>query len=101
MNKEEVTMLGFEIVAYAGEARSKLLDALKKAEEGNFEEADALIESANDSIVSAHKTQTDMLAREAGGEDLDIGFIMIHGQDHLMTTILLKDIISHLINIYK
>ncbi|MDS6114329.1 PTS lactose transporter subunit IIA, partial [Streptococcus pneumoniae] len=25
MNREEVTLLGFEIVAYAGDARSKLL----------------------------------------------------------------------------
>ncbi|HGJ3124355.1 TPA: PTS lactose transporter subunit IIA, partial [Streptococcus pneumoniae] len=27
MNREEVTLLGFEIVAYAGDARSKLLEA--------------------------------------------------------------------------
>ena len=32
MNREEATLLGFEIVAYAGEARSYLLDALKAAE---------------------------------------------------------------------
>ena len=30
MNREEVTLLGFEIVAYAGDARSKLLEALKQ-----------------------------------------------------------------------
>lgn len=32
MNREEVTLLGFEIVAYAGDARTKLLEALKAAE---------------------------------------------------------------------
>ena len=26
---------------------------------------------------------------------------MMHGQDHLMTTILLKDVMSHLIELYK
>lgn len=31
MTKEEITMLGFEIVAYAGEARSKLIEALEAA----------------------------------------------------------------------
>ena len=31
MNREEVQLLGFEIVAYAGDARSKLLEALKGA----------------------------------------------------------------------
>ena len=34
MNKEELTMLGFEIVAYAGDARSKLLEALSSAQKG-------------------------------------------------------------------
>mgnify|MGYP005867812565 CR=1 FL=1 len=34
MNKEEVQLLGFEIVAYAGDARSKLIEALKAAENG-------------------------------------------------------------------
>ena len=29
MNREEITLLGFEIVAYAGDARSKFLEALK------------------------------------------------------------------------
>ena len=36
MTKEEMTLLGFEIVAYAGDARSKLLEALKAAEKGDL-----------------------------------------------------------------
>lgn len=39
MNKEEVQLLGFEIVAYAGDARSKLVEALKAAENGDFAKA--------------------------------------------------------------
>lgn len=31
MDKAEATMIGFEIVAYAGEARSVLVEALSKA----------------------------------------------------------------------
>ena len=37
MNREEVTMLGFEIVAYSGDARSKMLDALKAAQNKEFD----------------------------------------------------------------
>lgn len=29
MNKEEMTMIGFEIVAYSGEARSHYMQAIK------------------------------------------------------------------------
>lgn len=101
MNREKVTLLGFEIVAYAGDARSKLLEALKAAEDGKFDEADELIKAANEVLVVAHNRQTDMLAKEASGEDIELGLIMMHGQDHLMTTILLKDLMHHLIELYK
>ncbi len=101
MNRDEMGMIGFEIVAYAGEARSKLLSALKKAESGEYEEAEVLVTEAEESIANAHKAQTDVLAKEATGEDLDFSFIMMHGQDHLMTTILLKDMMHHMIALYK
>ena len=45
MNREEVQLLGFEIVAYAGDARSKLLEALNAANEGDFDKAEQLTES--------------------------------------------------------
>ena len=90
MTKEEVSMIGFEIVAYSGDARSKLLLAVEK-----------LINEANDCLNDAHKSQTELLQLEARGENIDIGFITVHAQDHLMTTILLKDIINNLLDIYR
>lgn len=101
MDKKEVAMMGFEIVAYAGDARSNLLQALKDAKEGKFDNVDSLIAEANESLLKAHKSQTEMITKEASGEDTELGFIMVHGQDHLMTTMLLKDIIENLIDIYK
>ncbi|MGN1390573.1 PTS lactose transporter subunit IIA [Sharpea azabuensis] len=100
MTKEEITMVGFEIVAYSGEARSKLLLALEKAKQQHFDECKTLIEQANDCLNDAHKAQTELLSLEARGEEIEIGFITVHAQDHLMTTLLLKDIVFHLINIY-
>lgn len=101
MTKEDVTMIGFEIVAYAGDARTKLLNALQKAQNGEFEETEKLIQEAEECLLQAHKAQTEMIQKEAGGEDLELGFIMVHGQDHLMTTILLKELMKHLVELYK
>lgn len=101
MNKDEVGMIGFEIVAYAGEARSKLLDALNKAKDGDFDEAERLVAEAEEVIVGAHNAQTDLLAKEASGEDLAFSVTLMHGQDHLMTTILLQDLMKHMIELYK
>ena len=101
MNREEVTLLGFEIVAYAGDARSKLLEALNAAQAGEFDRAESLVEEANACIIEAHHAQTDLLTKEASGEDLAYSVSMMHGQDHLMTTLLLKDLMKHMIELYK
>ena len=34
-------------------------------------------------------------------EDVTMVGFMVHGQDHLMTTILLKELMKHLIELYK
>lgn len=51
--------------------------------------------------MDAHNAQTDMLAKEASGENIELGFIMVHGQDHLMTTLLLKEIVTDFIELYR
>ena len=47
------------------------------------------------------KLKTNLLAQEAQGDDIAFSITMIHGQDHLMTTLLLKDLMKHLIELYK
>ena len=39
MNREEITLLGFEIVAFAGDARSRLMEALAAAQKGDYAKA--------------------------------------------------------------
>lgn len=78
-----------------------MLNALKLAREGKFEEAEKLIEEANDSLVDAHNAQTKLMSQEANGEELETTFIMSHGQDTLMTTMLLRDEVKYFIDLYK
>lgn len=104
MNKEELQMLGFEIVAYSGDARStllKLLKLLKEVRQGNFEHVDSALKEADENLTLAHNSQTKILAEEASGKEMEMGFIFIHGQDHLMTTLLLRDLIQDFIVLYR
>ena len=94
-------MLGFEIVAYAGDARSSMLTILKEVRAGNFDNIDEHLNDADKNLTLAHNAQTKVLAMEASGDDLDIGFIFIHGQDHLMTTLLLREMIEDSIEVYR
>lgn len=101
MNKEELQMLGFEIVAYSGDARSTLLELLRNVRQGNFDGVEKALKDADENLKLAHNSQTQALAEEANGNNLEIGFIFIHGQDHLMTTLLLRDLIQDFIELYK
>lgn len=101
VTKQDISMTGFEIVAYAGDAKTALIKALDNAREGKIEEARKLVEEANQSIVDAHNAQTKLLADEAGGMDMDVTFIMVHGQDTLMTTMMLMDECKFFIDEYE
>ena len=101
MTKEEVSLIGFEIVAYSGEARSKLLLAIEKAKAKEFEECKKLIDEANESLNDAHKSQTTLLQQEARGENVEIGFITVHAQDHLMTTMTLLEVANEMSYLYQ
>ncbi len=101
MTKEELSLVGFEIVAYSGDARSTLLALLKEMRNGNFDNVEEKLKEADENINLAHQSQTKILQQEASGEDMEMGFIFIHGQDHLMTTILLRDIIEDFVSLYQ
>lgn len=72
----------FRIIANAGDARALALQAIKKSNAEEFEEADALLAEAKASLKNAHKTQTGLIQQEAEGKPVDVNIILIHSQDH-------------------
>ena len=95
----ELTMI--EIVALSGDARTKLLGAVKEAKAGNFDRVQALVDEAQELLNDAHRSQTDLLTAEARGEVTTPSVLLVHAQDHLMTTMLLRDVIEALTDIYR
>ena len=96
--KEELTNAGLRVVAFSGNARSNFLDLAKA---GKFEEADQYIGMGVENLDLASLAQKDFLANEAEGSSEGLDFLAIHAQDHYMTTLLLRDLINNLIDIYK
>lgn len=99
--KENMSRLGLELVALAGDARSIYLEILSHAKAKNFSAIEPLMKEAEELIVECHKKQTELLQEEARGNYQDVTMIMVHGQDHLMTTILLKELVDHIVGLYK
>lgn len=94
-----MTEKGLELVSYSGDARSNYLWAINLAKKGNLEDAKAKVIEGNEMLKEAHIAQTDLLHAEAQGNYSDVTMIMVHGQDHLMTTVLLKDLVGTIIEL--
>ena len=98
MNIEEIAM---ELVGNAGESRSLAFEALNAAKKGDYEEAGKKLQESKENMLRAHHIQTELICREADGEKVELGLIMVHAQDHLMTAILARDLIAEMIEVYK
>lgn len=101
MDKEKLQMMSFQLISYAGDAFSYFFQAVEKAREGKFEEADQLIAEGDKQMVEAHHAQTDLLTAEASGEEMEFSVILVHAQDHLMTTMMYERVAKEFINLYK
>ena len=51
--------------------------------------------------MEAHHAQTDLLQKYASGTEVKIEIIMVHAQDHLMTTMTLKEVALEMITLYQ
>lgn len=100
-NDESLDMVSFGIIANAGDARSFAFQALDAAKHGNFEEADELMKRSEEAGTLAHKAQTDLLFKEMNGEHTEVNVLLVHSQDHLMTSMLAQELIKELIELYK
>ncbi len=97
----DLDMLSFGIIANAGDSRSFAFQALDAAKEGNFEEADRLLEKSDEAADKAHKAQTDLLFAEMNGDHKNVNVLLVHSQDHLMTAMLANQLIREMIDLYR
>ncbi|WP_432403912.1 PTS lactose/cellobiose transporter subunit IIA [Wukongibacter sp. M2B1] len=91
----------FQLITLSGEAKSYSLEAIQLAKKADIIGAKERIELAEDKINSAHRFQTELIQKEAGGEDMKMSLLLVHAQDHLMNSIMLKEICIEFIDLYE
>lgn len=89
------------LVGNAGEARSLAFEALSLAKRKDYKGAKDLLDKSKKASLKAHEMQTELICREADGEGIELGLLMVHAQDHLMTSILARDLIGEMIELYE
>ncbi|WP_205601633.1 PTS lactose/cellobiose transporter subunit IIA, partial [Enterobacter hormaechei] len=94
---EEAVM---EIIVNAGQSRSLCFEALHAARQGNLDEAKSLLREADGYARQAHKMQTKLIEQDAGEARQPMTLIMVHAQDHLMNSLLARELSEEIIHLY-
>ena len=94
-----------ELVVNGGNGRSKALEAVRAARNNEIERAEELLKESNDAIAKAHECQTSMLQKslnfESGQGETGVNLLVVHGQDHLMDAMVVRDLAVEMIEMYR
>nr|WP_209557014.1 PTS lactose/cellobiose transporter subunit IIA [Enterococcus larvae] len=99
MNEQEKSI--FQIISAAGDSRGAAFEALRLARKGKFEEADKKMKEAKEKSITAHEEQTTLITKEINGDKTETTLLMVHAQDHLMNSLLARDLIEEMIEMLK
>jgi PTS system cellobiose-specific IIA component len=98
MDFEEQAM---RLIVNAGNAKSSAMNAIAQAKKGNWEGMRKALAESDAAMTAAHKEQTDILQRSLDEPDKGTGMLMVHAQDHLMTTITVMDLAREFCELYE
>ncbi|ASB97231.1 PTS lactose/cellobiose transporter subunit IIA [Streptococcus equi] len=98
-DKQLETIMG--LIMHGGSAKSLAMEAIAFAKKGELNQAQESLKQADKALVQAHHAQTDMLTQEARGNATPVSLLLVHGQDHLMTSITFVDLARELVSIYE
>ncbi|MBZ5952676.1 PTS cellobiose transporter subunit IIA [Leuconostoc gelidum subsp. gasicomitatum] len=101
MNSEEIQVIAFEIILHSGNSRTNVHEAFSAMRLKNFKLSEQKLQGANTELLLAHKSQTKLLQTYAAGTKIDMEIILVHAQDHLMTTMTLREMAIEMQHLYK
>ncbi|WP_267340587.1 MULTISPECIES: PTS cellobiose transporter subunit IIA [unclassified Gilliamella] len=101
MSSEDIQITAFNIILHSGNAKTKIHSSFESMRNSKFDKANQLLEEANEEILEAHKSQTELLQSYANGTKIEMEIIMVHAQDHLMTTMTLREIAIEMSYLYQ
>jgi len=95
---EEVVM---GLIINSGQARSLAYGALKKAKQGDFDSAQEMMAQSRTALNEAHLVQTKLIESDQGEGKMKVSLVLVHAQDHLMTSILARELVAELIDLHE
>ena len=98
MNEQEI----IQIIANSGESKMKSFEALKCLKNKDFKKARELLKESRFIDLEAHNAQTKIIAKALDPDAKEaVTLLMVHAQDHYMTSQLARDLIEALIDVFE
>ena len=98
---EQLSEVAFQIITYAGEAKSEAMLAIYEAKAKNFDQAEEKIKLANQAINQASHQHFELIQAEAQGSKIEIPLLLMHAEDQLLTTQTLILLAQEMVDLYK
>lgn len=98
---DEMEQVVINLIVNSGSARSSAIEAIQYAKAGDMAKANESIQQAKESVNEAHHAQTEMIQGEIRGEKTPLNLLMVHAQDHLMTSLLCIDLAVEFVELYE
>lgn len=83
---EKLELACFQIISFAGEARSNYIEAIQHAKKGDVELTKSVLDKGKSVYLKAHKVHAILLQAESNKEILKLSLLLIHAEDQLITT---------------
>lgn len=97
----EVEQAAFQIIASVGGARSNYIEAIHKAEAGDFDAAEQLIQEGQQMFVMGHDAHFGLIQNEAAGNQSEFALILMHAEDQLMSAEGFGILAREFVSVYK
>ncbi|GHU61600.1 PTS cellobiose transporter subunit IIA [Clostridia bacterium] len=98
---EGMELLCFQMISFHGTARSCYMEAIGKAKEGDFAEAQRLLDEGQKAYHEGHEVHAEVIQKEAAGEKSEISLLLIHSEDQMMSAEVLYLMAVEMIDLYK
>ena len=98
---EELEEVVMGLIINSGHARSLAYGALKMAKQGDFESAKAMMDQSRLALNEAHLVQTKLIEGDQGEGKMKVSLVLVHAQDHLMTSMLARELVTELIELHE
>lgn len=96
-----IELICFKIISGVGEAKSYYIEAMQKAKQNLFTEAEECIKKGEECFVKGHEAHAGLIQQEASGDPVVVGLLLMHAEDQLMAAETVKIMALEIIELHK